>query len=74
MAEWLNGIGVTIILFAFVMLSLKRISSDSAIYKWSNFVGGALLCWGAYLIPSYSFVVMEGVWSAVAFYSIIKKN
>ena len=73
MAEWLNAIGVTLILFAFVMLSLKKMPADSPAYKWLNFVGGALLCWGAFLIPSYAFVVMEGVWSAVAFYSIIRK-
>lgn len=73
MAEWLNAIGVTLILFAFVMLSLKKMPAESPAYKWLNFIGGSMLCTGAYMIAAWAFVVMEGVWSAVALYSIVRK-
>lgn len=73
MASWLNGIGVTLILIAFVLLSLKRIQPDHVVYKLFNFFGAGLACAGAWMIGAWAFVVLEGVWSMVALYSIFRK-
>lgn len=73
MASWLNGIGVTLILIAFVLLSLKRIQADHVVYKLFNFFGAALACAGAWMIGAWAFVVLEGVWSLVALYSLFRK-
>jgi hypothetical protein len=73
MADWLNNIGVIMILIAFILLSTKVISSEHPSYKWLNFVGAGFTCAGAYMIGAMAFVIMEAVWSVVALYSIIRK-
>ncbi len=73
MANWLNGIGVTLILVSFILLTLRKISSESILYKSLNFLGAGLACIGAWLIGVWAFVLLEGVWSLVALYSIFKK-
>ena len=73
MANWLNYIGVAMIMIAFILLSIKTISSEHPAYKWLNFVGAGFTCVGAYMSDVIPFVIMEAVWGIVAFYSIIRK-
>ena len=69
MADWFNGIGVTLILVSFILLTLRRISSESLFYKTLNFLGAGM----AWMLGVGAFVLLEGVWSLVALYSIIKR-
>jgi len=73
MEEWINGIGVTMILLAFVLLTLKKLSADSIVYKLLNFIGAGLACIGAWMVGVKAFVILEATWSLVALYSILKK-
>ncbi len=73
MEQWINGIGVTMILLAFILLTVKKISSDSLTYKLLNFLGAGLACIGAWLVGIKAFVILEGTWSVVALISIFKK-
>lgn len=73
MADWFNGIGVTLILVSFILLTLRKISSESLFYKTLNFLGAGMACIGAWMLGVWAFVLLEGVWSLVALYSIIKR-
>ncbi|MCO6461489.1 MAG: hypothetical protein J5I59_08805 [Saprospiraceae bacterium] len=73
MSDWINGLGVTLILIAFILLTLKIISSDSLYYKLLNMLGAGMACYGAWLVGVWAFVVLEGVWCLVAFLSFFKK-
>jgi hypothetical protein len=72
-ADLLSGAGVVLILAAFALSTLKKLNVDSKAYFLLNAAGGALACAGAYLVGSVPFVVLEGVWTAVAVFGLIKK-
>ncbi|MDQ7947211.1 MAG: hypothetical protein REI78_05845 [Pedobacter sp.] len=65
-------IGVTLLLIAFFLQSLKVIKSESVTYNLLNFMGAAIASYASYLIPFLPFVILEAVWSMVALYGLIK--
>ncbi|MBS1638263.1 MAG: hypothetical protein JST26_20285 [Bacteroidetes bacterium] len=64
--------GVSLILLAFLLSTFKRIRSDSKFYFALNMIGGAFACYGSYLLGSLPFIILEGVWTLVAFIGLIK--
>jgi hypothetical protein len=74
MADWINGVGVLLILAAFALLQVGRLNSDSKVYLMLNFVGSCLAAIGSWLIRAYPFVVLEGVWAVVSLYSLDKRK
>ena len=73
-ADLINSVGVTLILIAFLLLTLKKVSAQNIYYNLLNFVGAGLACYGSYLIKSIPFVVLEGIWSLVALYGLVKRK
>lgn len=65
-------IGVVILLIAFFLNLNKRIASDSKLYIWCNIIGAGMNCYASYLISFYPFVVLEAIWTLVAFASLFK--
>jgi len=65
-------VGVTLLLIAFFLQSLKIISAESKIYAFLNLFGAAIAGYASWLIPFMPFVILEGVWSIVALYSLFK--
>ncbi len=71
-ANVVSGIGVTVLLLAFVLNTAAVLNAKSMVYNALNFVGGATAAVGALLIPFFPFVVLEGVWAAVAAIGMIR--
>ena len=65
-------IGVSLLLIAFFLQSLKLIKSESLVYTLLNLFGAAIAGYASWLINFMPFVVLEGVWCAVALFSLIK--
>jgi hypothetical protein len=65
-------IGVTLLLIAFFLQSLKVIKAESLSYGLLNLFGAAIAGYASWLIPFMPFVILEAVWSAVALYGLIK--
>lgn len=65
-------IGVSLLLLAFFLQIFKFIQTESAIYGWLNLFGTTIAGYASWLIPFLPFVVLEGVWSLVAIYGLIK--
>jgi hypothetical protein len=65
-------VGVSILLIAFFLQSLKLIDGNSKLYAGLNFIGAAIAGYASWLIPFIPFVILEAVWSLVALYSLIK--
>jgi hypothetical protein len=65
------SIGVIILLIAFVLNMLKKLSAQSRIYTGLNFIGAGICGFSSYLISFYPFVVLEGIWATFALYSFI---
>ncbi|MDH3255506.1 MAG: hypothetical protein OEM62_10975 [Acidobacteriota bacterium] len=72
MADWLGSFGVAILLAAFLWNLSGRLSRASPVYQALNGIGAGLACVAAALIPFIPFVVLEGVWSVVAFAALVR--
>ena len=62
----INTIGVSLILIAFFLLTIRKLKGTSVVYYLLNIVGAGLACYGAWLISVIPFVVLEGAWALVA--------
>jgi hypothetical protein len=72
-ATLLGSIGVTLLLVAFLLNSLKRMRSDGWAYLALNLLGAGIACWSSWLIRFMPFVVLEGTWAAVALLGLGRK-
>lgn len=72
LANALNIAGVTLILAAFVLLQMRKLSSESRVYHALNFFGAGLAGIGAYMLSIHPFVVLETVWAGVAAFSFVR--
>jgi hypothetical protein len=70
--DWIGFIGVTILLVAFFLNLLGKISSGGLIYTFLNIIGAGLACLASYLINYLPFFVLEAVWTLVSLFSLVK--
>ena len=73
MANLIGTIGVALLLAAFVLNLLKRVSAEGYIYTLLNLPGAGLACYSSYLIDFLPFVVLEGVWALAAALALGRK-
>ena len=73
MANLIRTIGVALLLAAFLLNLLKRMSADGYAYSALNLVGAGLACYSSYLIDFVPFVVLEGVWTIAAAFALGRK-
>ncbi len=70
----INSLGVSLILLAFLLLTIGKVKAEDKSYNLLN-LGGALLAgYGSYLINAIPFVILEGVWAVVAIYALVKNR
>ncbi len=65
-SDIIGSIGVFILLLAFVLNLLNKISIDNIFYILMNTVGAALACFASYLIHYIPFIILEAVWTIVS--------
>ncbi len=65
-------IGVAILLAAFLLNLMGKISKDGLLYILLNIAGAALACFASYLINYLPFVILEGTWMLVSFFALVK--
>jgi hypothetical protein len=68
----LSVIGAILILAAFALNSLERLSSRSRLYLWLNFVGASLVTYTAVVHVQYGFVLLEGTWALIALLALVR--
>jgi hypothetical protein len=64
--------GSLAILIPFVLVQLKRMSSDSLPYLVLNVVGSGVLALDAALGAQWGFLLLEGVWAIVSLIGIVR--
>jgi hypothetical protein len=72
-ANIINSCGVSLILLAFLLLTIQKVKQQDSIYNLLNLVGAGLACYGSVLIQAVPFIVLEGVWCLVAIYGLLKR-
>lgn len=63
--------GAALVLIAFVLNELHVWNEDDLVYDLTNLIGGALLVWYSWLINSWPFAILNGVWTLVALRDVI---
>lgn len=65
-ADGVGSLGVALLLVAFALNLSGRLDRRSRLYQGINGIGAGLACYASWLIGFLPFVVLEGVWAAVA--------
>ena len=64
--------GASLTLFAFFMEQAHRWKDESVVYDGCNFFGAALLVIYSYLLGSYPFLVLNGVWALISLRDLVR--
>jgi uncharacterized membrane protein len=67
----IGSVGVGLLLLAFGLNLLKRLSESSPVYLAMNIVGAAMAAWYAFQGNAIPFVILELVWASVALIRLI---
>ncbi len=70
----IGALGALIILIAFILLEIEKLSSESMWYDALNLIGGALLAYYAWLLQSWPFLVLNGIWTLVALRDVLRDS
>ncbi len=68
----IGSVGVFILIIAFVLNLVNKISRESIIYILMNIIGAGLACYASYLIHYVPFIILEGVWTIVSVIALLK--
>ena len=68
----IGSLGVGLILMAFFLNTIKLIENNGKLYYVINIFGAALACYASFLIGYWPFVILEGAWTLVSIYGLMK--
>ena len=70
--DLLGFTGVAILLAAFLLHQLNKLSKDGFVYIIMNIVGAGLACYASYLIRYLPFVILEATWMMVSMIALVR--
>jgi hypothetical protein len=68
----IGSLGVGLLLGAFLLNLTGWLRADARAYRALNALGAGLACYAAWMIDFIPFVVLEGAWSAVAIFALVR--
>lgn len=68
----MGSIGVGLILIAYFLNTEKLLPADGKLYYVLNIIGAALACYASFLINYWPFVILEGTWTLVSVYGLMR--
>lgn len=71
--DWIGFAGVTILLLAFLLNLLGKISKDGILYIFLNIAGAGLACLASVLLRYLPFIILEGAWALVSLLALLKQ-
>jgi len=72
LTDWIGFFGVALLLAAFFLNLLGVVQKDSLVYLLLNLVGAAIACLASVLLKYLPFVILEGCWTLVSAYGLLK--
>jgi hypothetical protein len=72
LSDWIGFTGVAILLIAFLLNLLKRLSTDSPPYILMNMIGAGLACVASIMINYIPFIILEAAWTLVSVVTLIR--
>jgi hypothetical protein len=76
-ADWIGFLGVAILLVAYLLNLMKKITEHSVSYLLMNGIGASLTCLASILIVYVPFIILEAVWtlvSMITLVNVLRKN
>ena len=70
--DLIGTLGVAIILMAYFLNTIKMLPKDGKMYYLLNIIGAALACYASFLIGYWPFVILEGTWTLVSIYGLMR--
>ncbi|MBK7959192.1 MAG: hypothetical protein IPK03_14535 [Bacteroidetes bacterium] len=70
--DWIGFIGVTLLLFAFLLNYCKSSARESYLYLLLNFIGAGLACIASILLEYWPFIILEGCWASVSAFGLVR--
>ncbi|HJU11195.1 MAG TPA: hypothetical protein VJ728_09980 [Candidatus Binataceae bacterium] len=71
-ADYIGSIGVFLLLVAFFFNEIGVFEVRGRPYQLLNLIGAGLSCYASWMIGFAPFVVLEGVWGAVAMVALVR--
>ena len=69
--DWIGFAGVAILLLAFLLNLMGKLSKDGLTYILLNIIGAGLACLASWLINYIPFVILEASWTLVSVWALI---
>lgn len=73
LSDIIASLGVILLLVAFFLNLKKVLSTEHKLYSLLNIMGAGLCGISSYMISFYPFVILEGIWVAVALVPLFKR-
>jgi len=70
--DWLGFIGVFQILLAYFLNVLNKINTNHLLFILLNLIGAFMACLASILLNYFPFILLEGIWTLVSLYSLLK--
>ncbi|MEO5561840.1 MAG: hypothetical protein ABIR18_00370 [Chitinophagaceae bacterium] len=70
--DLIGTIGVGLILLAYFLHTAKLMEKNKRAFYVMNIIGAALACYASWLIGYMPFVILEGTWTLVSIYGLMK--
>jgi hypothetical protein len=68
----IGSVGVALILIAYFLNTERIIPVNGKLFYVMNIIGAALACYASYLIAYMPFVILEGAWTLVSIYGLMR--
>jgi hypothetical protein len=70
--DLIGTLGVGLILIAYFLNTAKLLPKDNKLFFVLNIIGAALACYASFLIDYLPFIILEGTWTLVSIYGLMK--
>ncbi len=70
--DWIGTIGVTILLIAYFLNLINKVTQQSVIYIALNFVGAGIACYASIRLGYWPFIILEAAWTLVSLTALIR--
>jgi hypothetical protein len=68
----IGTLGVGLILLAYFLNTARLLEKNKQLFYVMNIIGAALACYASFLIDYWPFVILEGTWTLVSIYGLMK--
>ena len=70
--DLIGTLGVGLILLAYFLNTIRMIPVNGKAFYVMNIIGATLACYASFLINYMPFIILEGTWTLVSIYGLMK--